>query len=196
MQFFFVKPIYNFCKMLIWCKILAVKFHNFHSTEYGKCGNLLSRNFGKNFVKVTLLLKKLLKSWFDEIFFGETKFFVFPHFFGKNFVKATVFLNKPLKSWFDEIFFQWDQIFHFSTVHCVSQCGKMRNSLPRKFFSSNQFTAKFCSKTLISRKIRTEHFCSLKKSWSVSNFFSDDLESCNRRKFRESTYFIEFRFWG
>ena len=108
------------------------------------------------------------------------------HFFGKNFVKATVFLNKSLKSWFDEIFFQWDQIFHFSTVHCVSQCGKMRNSLPRKFFSSNQFTAKFCSKTLISRKIRTEHFCSLKKSWSVSNFFSDDLESCNRRKFRES----------
>ena len=31
-------------------------------------GNSLSRIFGKNFVKVTVLLNKLLKSWLDEIF--------------------------------------------------------------------------------------------------------------------------------
>ena len=35
-------------------------------------GNLLTCHtyiFGRNFVKITFLLKKLLKSWFDEIFF-------------------------------------------------------------------------------------------------------------------------------
>ena len=32
-------------------------------------GNSLSRIFGKNFVRVTVLLNKLIKSWFDEIFF-------------------------------------------------------------------------------------------------------------------------------
>ena len=35
--------------------------------------------FGKNFVKLTFLLKKLLNSWFDEIFLDESKFFIFPH---------------------------------------------------------------------------------------------------------------------
>ena len=37
--------------------------------QCGNYGNSLSRIFGKNFVKVTILLNKLLKSWFDEIFF-------------------------------------------------------------------------------------------------------------------------------
>ena len=32
------------------------------------CGNSLSRIFGKNFVKVMVLLHKSQKSWFDEIF--------------------------------------------------------------------------------------------------------------------------------
>ena len=35
-------------------------------------------HFSKNFVNVTVLLNKLLKSWFDEIFFGEREFLVFP----------------------------------------------------------------------------------------------------------------------
>ena len=39
----------------------------------GNYGNSLSRIFGKNFVKVTVLLSKLLKSWFDEIFFWWEK---------------------------------------------------------------------------------------------------------------------------
>ena len=34
---------------------------------------------GKNFVKATLLRKKLLKRWFDEIFSQWTKFFILPH---------------------------------------------------------------------------------------------------------------------
>ena len=34
--------------------------------------------FGKNFVKQTHLLNKLLKSWFDRKNFSESKFFIFP----------------------------------------------------------------------------------------------------------------------
>ena len=36
----------------------------------GNYGNLLSQFFDKNFVKVTFFMKKILKSWFDEIFLG------------------------------------------------------------------------------------------------------------------------------
>ena len=39
------------------------------STPCGNHGNLLSHFFFKNFVKATFLLKKSLKSWFDEMFF-------------------------------------------------------------------------------------------------------------------------------
>ena len=38
------------------------------STVCVEITGILSRNFGKNFVKVTVLLNELLKSWFDEIF--------------------------------------------------------------------------------------------------------------------------------
>ena len=39
---------------------------------------ILSHAFlAKNLVKVKVLLNKLLKSWFDEIFFGEREFLVF-----------------------------------------------------------------------------------------------------------------------
>ena len=64
----FSKDLY--CK-LIWRK----KLHGsefFVLPQHTKCGNYygnsLSRIFGKNFVKVMVLLSKLLKSWFDKIF--------------------------------------------------------------------------------------------------------------------------------
>ena len=41
--------------------------------------HLKPENEKKNLVKAMELLKKLLKSWFDEIFFSEKKFLVFPH---------------------------------------------------------------------------------------------------------------------
>ena len=50
------------------------------------------------------------------------------------------------------------EILFFSTqffcqiLLTVTQCGKTRNLLPRNFFSSNWFTVKFFSKTLIWRK--------------------------------------------
>ena len=43
----------------------------------GNYGNSLSRIFSKNFVKVTVLLIKLLKSWFDEIFLVRENFSFF-----------------------------------------------------------------------------------------------------------------------
>ena len=47
---------------------------NAWATQCGIYKNLLSRFFGKNFVKVTVLLKKLLNKWFDEIFFQWVNF--------------------------------------------------------------------------------------------------------------------------
>ena len=67
----------------------AVHKVNFNFTKYfnrkllstvccGNYGNVLSRFFGKNFVKVTHLLNKSLKSWFAGKNFSESKFFIFP----------------------------------------------------------------------------------------------------------------------
>ena len=44
-----------------------------HRPHCGNLGNSLSHSFDKNFVKVMVLLNKLLKSWFDEIFFRWEK---------------------------------------------------------------------------------------------------------------------------
>jgi len=49
------------------------------STQCGKYGNSLSPIFEKNSMKLRVLLNKLLKSWFDEIFFGDREFLVCPH---------------------------------------------------------------------------------------------------------------------
>ena len=47
--------------------------------QFGDYGNVLSHFFDKNFVKLTFLLKKILKSRFDEFFLDDSKFFIFPH---------------------------------------------------------------------------------------------------------------------
>ena len=69
---------------MIWRIFFSVRenFSFFHTVQCAQCGNygnLLSRFFGKSFVKVTVLLKKLLNSWFDEIFLGDSEFSIFPH---------------------------------------------------------------------------------------------------------------------
>ena len=89
--------------------------------------SLISRIFGKNFVKVTVLLK--ITKELTKFFFGEREFLAFPHcesavqchsveiteilsrsrIFGKNFVKVTILL----KSWFDEIFFGESRFLNF-----------------------------------------------------------------------------------
>ena len=50
--------------------------------------------FSKNFVKATFLPKKLLNSWFDEIFFGESKFLTFPHWKNAKFTLTEKILRQ------------------------------------------------------------------------------------------------------
>jgi len=69
--------------------------------QCGNCRNSLSHFFHKNFVKAMVLLKKLLKSWYDEIFFQWERISRFstlccgnsgillPPFCCKNSVKST-----------------------------------------------------------------------------------------------------------
>ena len=83
--------------------------HTVNIAQCGNYGNLLSRNFGKNFVKVTVLLNELLKSWFDEIFFDESKFFIFP-----NCVEKTVnamWLQNSQSSLCSNFLYCWISIF-------------------------------------------------------------------------------------
>ena len=67
-----------FSKNVAFTKFLPKKCER----EYPQCSvektrNCLSHFFDKNFVKVTVLLKKLWNSWFDEIFSDNSKFFIF-----------------------------------------------------------------------------------------------------------------------
>ena len=68
------------------------KILNWNGTQCGNCGNSLSRIFGKNFVKVTVLLNELLKRvHLTEYFFGESKFRVFSTLCGSQILR----LNHP-----------------------------------------------------------------------------------------------------
>ena len=67
-------------------KLFSKDFSRVAKAQCGNYGNSLSRILGKIYVKVIIILNKLLKSWFDEIFFWEREFLVFPHgemFFAK-----------------------------------------------------------------------------------------------------------------
>ena len=63
-------------------------------TQCGNCCNLISHISCKNFMKATFLLKILLKSWFDEMFFGcrtyEKWKFTFT-LFGQNLCESNIF---------------------------------------------------------------------------------------------------------
>ena len=73
-----------FSKNVTFTKFLP-KMSGTKSQQFPHCRQWISRFstlsfspfFGKNFVKATHLLKKLLKSWFDEIVFWWEKFFLF-----------------------------------------------------------------------------------------------------------------------
>ena len=58
--------------------------------------------FGKKFVKATVLLKKLLNSWFDEKIFSESIFFILPHCDVVKITKIT--LDKFRESRFQVVF--------------------------------------------------------------------------------------------
>ena len=91
----------------------AITIFTEHTVTCGNYGNSLSYFFDKNFVKPTDLLKKLLKSWFHEMFFRWERISeistLCDTLCGKmenslslkiNFVKSTIYSV----SWFHEIF--------------------------------------------------------------------------------------------
>ena len=95
---------------------------------------ILSHFFHKNFVKATVLLKKLLKSWFDEIFLRWEWIFHFSTLCIENkilshekyFVKPTYSMINSWKRWFHGIFFEKNSVRRQHSVE------KKRNSLSPK----------------------------------------------------------------
>ena len=84
--------------------------------------------FGKNFVKVMVLLTKLLNSWFDEKKNGESTFFIFPQcalsLFWQKFRESNVFTSK--RSYcvanFTKYFYgEWERICVFSVFYEFSR---------------------------------------------------------------------------
>ena len=78
------------------------------------------------------------------------------------------------------------RVYYATAMLRFTQCGKTRNSLPRNFFPSNQFIAKFFSKTLISRNfyektvaVKFRNFISVmgtvwkKEKFSLTKFFRE-----------------------
>ena len=136
---------------MVWQKIWAWEWFGEISTVWWRnYGNLLSRSFGKNFVKVTVLLHNLLKSYFDEKKIGEREFLVFPHcavelsqcgnccnlvshIFGKNFVKVTFLLKEITKYLIDFMKYFFCETKSLIFPHC--DCGKVKNLLSlKKYF--------------------------------------------------------------
>ena len=97
--------------------------------QCGNFANFLSYIFDKNFVKAPFLLKKLLKSWFHEIFFQWEKIqhfstlcfrnLVSQYIFGKNFMKVTFFTNEIAKYLVDLTKNFLDETKFFAFSHCA-----------------------------------------------------------------------------
>ena len=137
-------------------------------------------HFCKIFVKVTVLLNKLLKSWFHEIFFGERDFLVFPRncenftvtLFSQTFREINVLLKNFAVNWFDERNFAW----HGSTV------WKFRKfSRTKKIFREINSLVTYLVKPLLSR-----NFC--QKSVR-ENFHKFHTALCTSEKFFQNILF-------
>ena len=120
-----------FCKTILvsrnfYQESVRANFRNNHHNTVWKLWNFSLTVFWKNFVKVIVLLTKLLNSWFDESFFSGSEFFIFPQSeqldsmnFRKNFVKAMVwFYQKITKSLIWRIYFSEREFLVFP--HCVN----------------------------------------------------------------------------
>ena len=90
--------------------------------RFSQCGNFvncLSLNFGRNFVKVAVLLNKLLNSWFDETFLGESKFFIFPHCAFPQSHSIVSHINSLVKTLVSRNFCQKSVRVNFCNYHTV-----------------------------------------------------------------------------
>ena len=138
-----MKSIYNYCRKVdftIFPKKICESTVRSTVHSVWKLRNLLSLFFGKNFVKVTLLLKKLLNSWFDDFFFSVRV----------NFCKFYVHI--------------------LYAVHCerngnlcTTVWKNKKFSLTEKKFSEINYLVIFLVKPLISRNL-------IEKNFNESNF--------------------------
>ena len=90
-------------KKLVWrnfCKKIVGENLQISTSRCGNYGNSLSRIFGKNFVKATVLLKRLLKSWFDKIFLWWERISRFSTLC--TLCSHTFFTKNPWKQWFSK----------------------------------------------------------------------------------------------
>ena len=94
-------------KASIWRNIFLVglnfSFCHTHCGWSGNYGNSLS-HFWWNFVKVTVLHFNYQISWLDETFFGESKFFIFPHCTLSKVRKLTLTVKNSSNQLFSDFF--------------------------------------------------------------------------------------------
>ena len=136
-EIFYFSEFFAIHNFAVHTHITVWKNDETHTAKCGNCGNLLGHFFEKNFVKVTFLLKKILQSWFDEIFLGDSKFFIFPHctvHWQKNTRQINYFVISIVKTLLSRNFWQ-KNVWERTSAYSVE---KTRNSLPRNFFPSNQ----------------------------------------------------------
>ena len=133
---------------MIWQKKTLVRVNFSFFAQCWNCRNCLSHFFRKNFVKAMVLRKKLLNNWFDEIFFSEREFLVFPQYVVCLWWKITILPNiswnkidniSNWRRWINRILVWFHRIF----VILVS----LKNISSNQFFSDNADTyTKFLQK--------------------------------------------------
>ena len=112
----------------IFQKTVIQKFCKLHTVLCVLKTEIYSHFFGKNFVKATFLLKTLLNSWFDEIFFSLAR------------VKFSFFHT------FCEM---------HREIHCHAKFSS--NQFAVKFFSKTLIWRKICKKKTVAVKFSNFH---------------------------------------
>ena len=174
--------------------------------NYTHCGNyrnLVSHFFGKNFVKA-ILLKKLLKSWFDEIFRGDQIFHfstllcsqcgnygnLLSQIFDNNFVKLTILVTKELiwrkKISVRENFAVFDTLWKLRnfTATVFPQLFRQIKVL-LKNFAVNWFDEKSFPWQWISR---FSTLCKITEFYCRHGFFSQNIRQINLKTNKELYY--------
>ena len=161
------------------------------TTKCGNCGNLLSDFFDKNFVKVTFLLKKILMSWFDEIFWVIVNISFF-HTVLCHSVESDEFLRSLILHNFWEISVKlmqnWVKVWFHSILLLKSVFGN----------STSLFALLFHTVCALTRNTRQINYfvISIVKTLFSRNFWQKKCErelphtQCGKTKFFPSNQFI------
>ena len=134
-------------------------FCNPHCTVDSQCGNyrnLVSYSFGKNFVKATFLLNKLLKSCFDEIFFSVRPIFLFFHNVGLSLTLYSVEKREILSHLRNISSNQLFSNLFSKTVTFMKFLPKLRERIP---VISTQCSATFFRQINLGRTLISQKFC-------------------------------------